>query len=128
MYILHETSIGGQELHGNYFHEQQHIKLPGAAGLKTILVSADGTKVVMLVSPARFVQIYGAFSRDLGSPKKLHMKERIEYSSDRDNAVFQEDNGSLQLLLTSLERKRTVLLDLDSLFDPGTNGEGTTNL
>lgn len=98
-------------------HEEV-FKIPAARYLRTIIVSSNDEKVVVLATPdGSVVEIYGAQVSDIANAKKLAMSTKIRYDPKHDTAFIRESGSDMRICLTSLRDKKTYSFDLGRLFD-----------
>lgn len=94
------------------------IVVQGVKHLRSVLISSDDEKVVMLATPdGSHVEIYGGPLRDLTMTKKLDISTRIRFDEKRDSAYLREGTHGMQLCLTSLRERSSYTVDLGRLFD-----------
>lgn len=121
IYITNEESIGQQILHAKRLHGDL-TRITNTVGLKTVLLSSDDKRLVMLAQNSHGFHIYGSW---LGKPhiyKELKIDPReILYDPGRDNAYLKESGGKTELYLTILKTRMTHRPGLDTLFVPDTN-------
>ncbi|KAI1344882.1 hypothetical protein F5Y15DRAFT_9520 [Xylariaceae sp. FL0016] len=116
MAVTHERFIVRRTLHGSYLHGE-NIRIAGISRLKTLLITSDDERVVMLATPGNSdLQIFGATIGSLEAPRKQEISDRIRYNPDKDSAFLQENNGRIQLLVTTVRDEKTYTFDLQRLF------------
>lgn len=94
------------------------FRIPDAKWLRTVIISSDDEKVVILATPdGSAVEIYGALVSDIAKAKKLAISTKIRYDPMYDTAFIRESGNCMEICITSLEDKQTYSFDLRYLFD-----------
>lgn len=94
------------------------FRIPDAKWLRTVIISSDDEKVVILSTPdGRDVEIYGALVSDIAKAKKLAISTKIRYDPMYDTAFIRENGNYMKICITSLKDKQTYSFDLRNLFD-----------
>lgn len=115
--ITHQRSIVKRTMHENRMHEQV-IKVHDAKCLRTVIISSNDEKVVILATPdGSTVEIYGGLLSDIGASRKLAISTKIKYDPKEDTAYIRESGGVMRVCITSLRNKKTYAFDLARLFD-----------
>lgn len=129
VYITNEDSIGQQILQGDKLSGDV-TRIRDTVGLKTVLLSSDDERLVMLGQTEQGFHIYGSLFAKPHIYKELKLQDskKMFYQPGRDGAYLKEQDRKTELYLTMVKTGTTHRLGLDSLFVQDTNVAAATAL